>query len=50
MVSTKSKIDPYASRWDSIKYMLNPYELIDIYRPPVVAEKRYDNPVIDYKS
>ena len=48
MIDTKSKIDPYYDTWDSIKFMLNPYELIDIYRPAHIASKRYHTPVIDY--
>jgi len=34
MNQTKSKIDPYYDQWDKIKFLLNPYELIDIYRRP----------------
>ena len=37
MNQTKSKIDPYYDTWDKIKFLLNPYELIDIYRNPEVA-------------
>jgi hypothetical protein len=48
MISTKSKIDPFADRWDSIKFLLNDYELVDIYRNKAMAEKRYSEPVIDY--
>ena len=37
MNQTKSKIDPYYDTWDKIKFLLNPYELIDIYRNPETA-------------
>ncbi len=32
MIKTKSQIDPYIDRWDSIKFLLNDFELVDIYR------------------
>lgn len=29
----KDRIDDVPEIWDSIKYLLNEYELVDIYRP-----------------
>lgn len=50
MIKTKTQIDPFIDKWDSIKFMLNDFELVDIYRSQEVAEKRYAQPIIDYKK
>ncbi len=50
MISTKSKIDPYVDKWDSVKFLLNDYEVVDIYRNKDLAQKRYTEAIIDYKQ
>ena len=56
LVVIKEQITPYAGRdpstgqfriWDSlIKYVINPYELVDIYRPP--ERIRYQRSIVKY--
>ncbi len=50
MISTKSKIDPYVDKWDSVKFLLNDYEVVDIYRNRDLAQRRYTEAIIDYKQ
>lgn len=43
----KNKITPYAKIWeDKVKYMINPYELIDIYRAE--GKAKYNKSIIKY--
>jgi DNA-directed RNA polymerase subunit E'/Rpb7/SAM-dependent methyltransferase len=45
----KDKITPYEKAWTArIRFMINPYELVDNYRRPDKAEKRYNVPIIKY--
>ena len=45
----KTKITPHADTWTNlIRYLINPYELIDIYRPDSHASKKYNKSIIKY--
>lgn len=37
-------------KWDSVKFLLNDYEVVDIYRNKDLAQKRYTEAIIDYKK
>lgn len=45
----KSKITPHVKLWESkVKYMISPYELIDVYRPD--HKKKYNKSIIKYEG
>jgi 23S rRNA U2552 (ribose-2'-O)-methylase RlmE/FtsJ/DNA-directed RNA polymerase subunit E'/Rpb7 len=45
----KNQITPIAAEWDSkIKHMINPYELVDIYRNADRAKRHYSISVVKY--
>ena len=45
----KNQITPHAKIWErKIRYLINPYELIDIYRSDTNASKKYNKSIIKY--
>lgn len=51
LIEKKNKITPYYDIWEKkIKFLINDFELIDIYRQEKKARMRYNQNVLRYKE
>lgn len=46
----KMKITPVVREWERAKFLISEYELIDTSRPRVIADERYNYPIIRYNT
>lgn len=51
LIEKKNKITPYYDIWEKkIKFLINDFELIDIYRQEKKAKMRYNQNILKYKD
>lgn len=41
-------ITPIQKQWEYLKFLINDFELIDIYRAEKIAKARYEKSIINY--